>query len=118
MTATATAATVSTSPDPLKIPTPEFTPINTDLAPQRSFLRELCTKVANHWTSTFHSSGHLDNLMNVAKFSPKLDESIKAWEKLAHSTDSSHGDQMVALVGEAVGAIIKKGRRRRSCNHS
>lgn len=107
-TTTATAAPLSTPSAPLKIPTPEFTPIKTDLAPQRSFLRELCTKVANHWTSTFHSSGHLDNLMNVAKFSPKLNEPIEAWNKLQESTDNSTQVQ-VTVVGGAVGAIIKKG---------
>jgi|GEM_PF-5482455 len=100
----------STSSTPLKIPTvPGFTPINTDLARERSFLRELCTKVANHWTSTFHSSRHLDNLEKVAQFSPKLNAQIAAWTALVPSDDRTPVGNMIATVGGTVGTLIKKG---------
>ena len=108
LAAVASSTTTPTSPDSLNIPVPEFTPTNTDLAPQRSFLRELCTKVANYWTSTFHSSRHLDNLEKVAQFIPNIHKQMVAWEALATSTGSSSRDQ-IAVVGGAVGAIIKKG---------
>ena len=99
----------STSPASLKIPTPEFNPITADLAPERSFLRELCTKVANHWTSTFHSSRHLDNLEKVAQFIPKMQEPIAAWAALVKSTANTPVGDMIAAVGGTVGTIITKG---------
>ena len=107
--AVAQTPNTSTSPASLKIPTPEFNPITADLAPERSFLRELCTKVANHWTSTFHSSRHLDNLEKVAQFIPKMQEPIAAWAALVKSTANTPVGDMIAAVGGTVGTIITKG---------
>ena len=108
--AVAQTPNTSTSSAPLKIPTvPEFTPINTDLAPEKSFLKELCTKVANHWTSTFHSSRHLDNLTKVAQFIPKLNVQIEKWEALATSTANTPVGAMIAVVGGTVGTLIRNG---------
>ena len=116
MLSVATSPTSSTSSAPStppvlpNIPTvPGFTPINTDLAPEKSFLRELCTKVANHWTSTFHSSRHLDNLEKVGQFIPKMQEPIAAWAALVTSTANTPVGDMIAAVGGTVGTIITKG---------
>ena len=107
--AVAQTPNTSTSPASLKIPTPEFNPITADLAPERSFLRELCTKVANHWTSTFHSSRHLDNLEKVAQFIPKMQEPIAAWAALVTSTANTPVGAMIAVVGGTVGTLIRNG---------